>query len=212
MKPPVKPQYRLSTAALVAALMAVAPAALSAADTAKPAAAAAKSAKPASKFSLTSPTIKNGATLTLDQVFKGFGCEGNNKSPALEWTGAPAGTKSFAVTVYDQDAPTGSGWWHWVMFNIPATVTKLEEDAGNIAAMKAPKGVVQSRTDFGIPGFGGACPPVGSAKKPHRYTFTVHALKTEKLDLDATATGALVGYMLNANKLATTSLTAKYGR
>jgi Raf kinase inhibitor-like YbhB/YbcL family protein len=166
----------------------------------------------ADRFVLSSPTVKNGATLTIDQVFKGFGCEGKNISPALEWKGAPKDTKSFAVTVYDPDAPTGSGWWHWVMFNIPADVTKLEADAGNVGAGKAPKNAIQSRTDFGAPGFGGACPPPGSAKKPHRYIFTVFALKTDKLDLDANASGALVGYMLNANKLAKASFTAKYGR
>lgn len=170
------------------------------------------SAAAADKFSLTSPAIKDGATLTPDQVFKGFGCEGRNISPALEWKGAPKDAKSFAVTVYDPDAPTGSGWWHWLVFNIPADVTRLETDAGNVASGKAPKGAVQSRTDFGAPGFGGACPPVGSKKKPHRYIFTVFALKTDKLDLDASASGALVGYMLNANKLATASFTARYGR
>jgi len=171
-------------------------------------------AEAAGKFSLTSPTIKNGATLTMDQVFKGFGCEGKNISPALAWSGAPKDTRSFAVTVYDPDAPTGSGWWHWVMFNIPADVMQLEAEAGNITLMptKAPKGATQSRTDFGQPGFGGACPPVGSIKKPHRYIFTVYALKTDKIDLDASATGALVGYMLNANKIASASFTARYGR
>jgi Raf kinase inhibitor-like YbhB/YbcL family protein len=168
------------------------------------------SAKPG--FSLSSPTVKDGATLSLEQVFKGFGCEGKNISPALEWKGAPKDTKSFAVTVYDPDAPTGSGWWHWVMFNIPADVTKLDADAGNPASAKAPKGAVQSRTDFGAPGFGGACPPEGSKKKPHRYIFTVYALKVDKLELDANASGALVGYMINANKIAKASFTARYGR
>lgn len=168
----------------------------------------------ANKFSLVSPTVKNGATLTMDQVFKGFGCDGKNISPPLVWTGAPKDTKSFAITVYDPDAPTGSGWWHWVMFNIPADVTSVEADAGNssLTPSTAPKGSIQSRTDFGAPGFGGACPPVGSVKKPHRYIFTVHALKTDKLALDANASGALVGYMLNANKIATASFTARYGR
>jgi Raf kinase inhibitor-like YbhB/YbcL family protein len=175
-------------------------------------AAAASSASAGTSFKLTSPTIKDGATLTLDQVFKGFGCEGKNLSPALEWKGAPKDTKSFAVTVYDPDAPTGSGWWHWVMFNIPADVTRLDAEAGNPASSKTPKGAVQSRTDFGVPGFGGACPPEGSKKKPHRYIFTVFALKTDKLDLDANASGALVGYMLNANKLGKASFTARYGR
>lgn len=166
------------------------------------------------KFTLTSPSIKNGGSLSIEQVFKGFGCEGKNISPALVWQGAPKDARSFAVTVYDPDAPTGSGWWHWVVFNIPADVTALDADAGNASAMpsKAPKGAVQSRTDFGAPGFGGACPPVGSAKKPHRYIFTVYALKTDKLDLDANASGALVGYMINANKIAKASFTAKFGR
>jgi Raf kinase inhibitor-like YbhB/YbcL family protein len=173
---------------------------------------AATGAQAKETFTLTSPSIKNGATLTMDQVFKGFGCEGKNMSPALEWKGAPKDTKSFAVTVYDPDAPTGSGWWHWVMFNIPATVTKLEAEAGNPTSGKAPQGAVQSRTDFGAPGFGGACPPPGSIKKPHRYIFKVHALKVDKLDLDANSSGALVGYMLNANKLATAEFTARYGR
>lgn len=164
----------------------------------------------ASAFELKSPTIKPNSTLTIDQVFKGFGCEGKNISPALEWKNPPAGTKSYAVTVYDPDAPTGSGWWHWVMFNIPATVTKLDADAGNPASGKAPTGATQSRTDFGAPGFGGACPPPGN--KPHRYIFTVYALKVDKIDADANASGAMVGFMLNANKLGKASFTAKYGR
>lgn len=164
----------------------------------------------AQAFQLSSPTIKPNSTLTLDQVFKGFGCEGKNISPALEWKNPPAGTKSYAVTVYDPDAPTGSGWWHWVMFNIPATVTKLEADAGNAASGKAPAGAVQSRTDFGASGFGGACPPPGN--KPHRYIFTVYALKVDKIDADANASGAMVGFMLNANKLGKATFTAKYGR
>src|SRR5678810_692386 len=84
----------------------------------------------AAGFTLTSPTIKPGSMLTDAQVFKGFGCEGKNVSPALKWSGAPAGTKSYAVTVYDPDAPTGSGWWHWVVYNIPATATELPEGAG----------------------------------------------------------------------------------
>jgi Raf kinase inhibitor-like YbhB/YbcL family protein len=167
-------------------------------------------ALPAAAFELKSPTIKPNSTLTIDQVFKGFGCEGKNISPALEWKNPPAGTKSFAVTVYDPDAPTGSGWWHWVMFNIPATVTKLDAEAGNPASGKAPAGAVQSRTDFGAPGFGGACPPPGN--KPHRYIFTVYALKVDKIDADANASGAMVGFMLNANKLGKASFTAKYGR
>lgn len=166
----------------------------------------------AQAFELASPTVKPNSTLTIEQVFKGFGCEGKNISPALVWKNPPKGTKSYAVTVYDPDAPTGSGWWHWVIFNIPMGVTKLDADAGNPVAGKAPPGSVQSRTDFGVPGFGGACPPPGSKVKPHRYIFTVYALKTDKIDAGADASGAMVGYMLNANKLATASFTARYGR
>ncbi len=164
----------------------------------------------AAGFKLSSPTIAPGSTLTEAQVFNGFGCSGKNISPALNWSGAPAGTKSFAVTVYDPDAPTGSGWWHWVAYNLPATTTGLPEAAGSADGKGMPAGAVQGRTDFGAPGFGGACPPVGSA--PHRYIFTVFALKTEKIELPADASAALVGYMLNANKLATASFTAKYSR
>jgi len=164
----------------------------------------------AAGFGLSSPTIKPGSMLTDAQVFKGFGCEGKNISPALKWSGAPAGTKSFAVTVYDPDAPTGSGWWHWVVFNIPASATELAEGAGAADGKGLPAGAVQSRTDFGVPGFGGACPPPGD--KPHRYIFTVHALKTDKLDLAPDSSAALVGFMINANRLGKASFEAKYGR
>jgi Raf kinase inhibitor-like YbhB/YbcL family protein len=164
----------------------------------------------AAGFKLTSPTIKPGSTLTEAQVFNGFGCTGKNVSPALEWSGAPAGTKSFALTVYDPDAPTGSGWWHWVVYNIPASATELPEGAGTADGKGLPAGSAQGKTDFGAPGFGGACPPKGD--KPHRYIFTVYALKTDKLDIPADGTAALVGFMINANKLGAASFTAKYGR
>jgi len=165
------------------------------------------------KFALKSADIAPNSKIAEKHVFKGFGCEGGNVSPVLEWNGAPAGTKSFAVTVYDPDAPTGSGWWHWVVFNIPATATKLEQGAGDAGGTKLPAGAMQSRTDFGGPGYGGPCPPKGpSLKKPHRYIFTVFALKVDKLDLDSDASGALVGYMLNANSLGRASFTGLYGR
>lgn len=162
------------------------------------------------KFLLMSPTIKPNAILPVDQVFNGFGCTGKNISPALRWRGVPSGTKSFAVTVYDPDAPTGSGWWHWVVYNIPPDVRELAEGAGEAGGKFLPPGAVQGRTDFGTAGFGGACPPQGD--KPHRYIFTVFALKVEKLDLPPDASAALVGFMLNANKLAMASFTAKYRR
>jgi Raf kinase inhibitor-like YbhB/YbcL family protein len=164
----------------------------------------------AAGFTLSSPTVKPGSMLTEAQVFKGFGCEGKNISPALKWSGAPAGTKSYAVTVYDPDAPTGSGWWHWVVYNIPASATELPEGAGNPEGKGRPAGAVQGRTDFGAAGFGGACPPAGD--KPHRYIFTVYALKTEKIEAPADGTAALIGFMINANKLGKASFEAKYGR
>jgi Raf kinase inhibitor-like YbhB/YbcL family protein len=164
----------------------------------------------AGTFTLQSPQVKPNSTIAEAQVFKGFGCEGGNVSPALSWSGAPAGTKSFAVTVYDPDEPTGSGWWHWIVFNIPADVTSLPLGVGNPASGQTPKGAVQSKTDFGKPGYGGPCPPQGD--KPHRYVFTVYALKVDKIDADENSSGALVGYMLNASKLGTASFTATYGR
>lgn len=164
----------------------------------------------ASAFELSSPDIKDGAPLGERHVFAGFGCTGGNLSPALAWKDAPAGTRSFAVTVYDPDAPTGSGWWHWVVFNLSPTTTSLPTGAGDPAKALLPAESVQSRTDFGAPGYGGACPPTGDT--PHRYVFTVHALKTDRLPLDADASGAMVGFLLNANSLGKASLTARYGR
>jgi Raf kinase inhibitor-like YbhB/YbcL family protein len=121
----------------------------------------------AGPFTLSSTEIKPNAAIANAQVFKGFGCDGGNVSPSLAWQNPPAGTKSFALTVYDPDAPTGSGWWHWVMFNIPADVTALPAGAGDPGSGKAPRGAVQARTDFGKPGYGGPCPPQGD--RPHRY-------------------------------------------
>jgi Raf kinase inhibitor-like YbhB/YbcL family protein len=162
-----------------------------------------------SAFRLQSPTVAPNSALSNDQVYSGFGCSGKNISPALSWSGAPSGTKSFAITVYDPDAPTGSGWWHWVVYNIPATVSGLPVGAGN-ADGKLPAGALQGHTDFGTPGYGGACPPVGD--KPHRYIFSVYALKTDRIDAPDEASAAMVGYMIHANSLAKASLTAHYGR
>jgi Raf kinase inhibitor-like YbhB/YbcL family protein len=154
----------------------------------------------AQSMTLTSAEIKDGATIAADQVFKGFGCTGNNVSPSLSWSGAPAATKSFAVSIYDPDAPTGSGWWHWVVFNIPAATTSL------------PKGAIQSRTDFGADGYGGPCPPTGD--KPHHYQITVFAVDVDKLPdaKDHNASAALVGFDLHFHTLAKATITGLYGR
>ncbi|MBL3590056.1 MAG: YbhB/YbcL family Raf kinase inhibitor-like protein [gamma proteobacterium endosymbiont of Lamellibrachia anaximandri] len=161
-------------------------------------------------FQLTSPDIKTGTLLNNAQVFNGFGCNGGNISPQLNWSGAPENTKSFAVTVYDPDAPTGSGWWHWVIFNIPANAVGLARNAGNPTFHLAPEGSVQSRTDFGTAGFGGACPPKGHGK--HRYQFKVHALDIERLDIGLDSSGALAGYYLNAHQLDVAEIEAIYER
>lgn len=165
---------------------------------------------PAAAFELRSPDFSETAPIADRHVLSGFGCTGGNQSPALSWSDAPAGTRSYAVTIYDPDAPTGSGWWHWVVFNLPAGTTSLPAGAGDAKSPKLPAGAVQSRTDFGGPGYGGPCPPQGDA--PHRYVVTVYALKADSLPLPADASGAMVGFTLNANALAKATLTARYGR
>ena len=161
-------------------------------------------------FSLSSPQIQAKGRVAAEQVFNSFGCQGGNVSPALQWQDAPRDAKSFAVTLYDPDAPTGSGWWHWVIFNIPAHVSGLEKNAGSLEAGRAPAGSIQGRTDFGKPGYGGPCPPAGD--KRHRYQFTVYALKTDKLPLDENAPAAMVGYYLDQNLIQKTVLTGYYSR
>ncbi|HCY17475.1 MAG: phosphatidylethanolamine-binding protein [Curvibacter sp. GWA2_64_110] len=161
-------------------------------------------------FALSSPEIQAGGMIPASFEFNGFGCSGENKSPVLQWRGAPQGTRSFAVTVYDPDAPTGSGWWHWLVINIPADVTELLGNAGVPNSSTLPKTARQIRNDYGVNAWGGVCPPPGDA--PHRYVFTVHALKVDTLDVPADATAALTGFMINANTLATASFTARYGR
>ncbi|MDP1735438.1 MAG: YbhB/YbcL family Raf kinase inhibitor-like protein [Sulfuritalea sp.] len=165
----------------------------------------------ADAFKLSSADIKAAAPIAEEQVFAGFGCSGKNISPALKWSGAPQGTKSFALLVHDPDAPTGgAGWWHWVVTNIPVDAAELPKGAGKADGSALPKGATQINTDFGGPGWGGPCPPAGD--KPHRYNFTLHALKVDKLDLPAGATASLAGFMINANSIGKATLTGKYGR
>jgi Raf kinase inhibitor-like YbhB/YbcL family protein len=163
----------------------------------------------AGKFTLKSAELKPNGTLPDKNVFNGMGCTGENLSPELTWSDAPKDTKSFVVTVYDPDAPTGSGWWHWTVYNIPADATTLAAGAGS-GKGELPAGAAQGRTDFGAPGYGGACPPEGD--KPHKYVFTVYALKTEKLELPPDASAAMLGFMTNANKLGSATFTVTYGR
>jgi Raf kinase inhibitor-like YbhB/YbcL family protein len=169
----------------------------------------AAAASASAQFILTSTDVHAGQMMANAQVFKGMDCTGGNLSPALQWEGAPAGAKSFALTIYDPDAPTGSGWWHWVVYNIPATATRLAGGAGS-AGGALPAGATQGNTDFGVPGYGGACPPKGD--KPHHYIMTVFALNVDKLDLPASATAAYVGFNIRAHSMAKATLTALYGR
>ena len=141
------------------------------------------------------------------QVFNSFGCSGKNISPQLSWKNAPQDTKSFAVTVYDPDAPTGSGWWHWVVFNIPESVDNIKTGASNTAM---PAGAIESSTSYGTQAFGGACPPKGD--KPHRYIFTVYALNTVKIEQSADARPELIGFFLNSHVIAKASIMAYYSR
>jgi Raf kinase inhibitor-like YbhB/YbcL family protein len=161
------------------------------------------------KFTLTSPDVAEGKAIAAAQVFNGFGCSGGNVSPALSWSHAPAGTRSFALLMHDPDAPTGSGWWHWVVYNIPASATSLPAGAGDPKKGLMPAGAVQGRTDFGTPGYGGPCPPPG---KPHRYYLRLYALKVDKLEVPADATAALIGFNVRAASLGKAELMGLYGR
>ncbi len=162
-------------------------------------------------FTLQSPDIAAGSTIKLEHVFNSFGCTGKNISPALTWRGTPAGTKSFALILHDSDAQTGvGGFTHWIVYNIPASTTQLEKNAGLENSKTLPAGAVQATTSFGSASYGGPCPPSG--EKPHRYTFTLYALGTEKLELPSNASQAFVGFNINGNAIAKTSFTAFFGR
>ncbi len=156
-------------------------------------------------FYLTSSDVQG--QIANEQVFNSFGCSGKNISPQLSWGNAPADTKSFAITVYDPDAPTGSGWWHWVVFNIDKSIDKIKTGA---STKTMPEGAIESTTSYGSKGFGGACPPKGD--KPHRYIFTVYALDTDKIEQSADARPELIGFFINSHAIARASIMAYFGR
>ncbi|HLG72993.1 MAG TPA: YbhB/YbcL family Raf kinase inhibitor-like protein [Chloroflexota bacterium] len=163
-------------------------------------------------LTVSSDSFKEGEHLSTDYVLSaeyGFGCSGGNKSPHLRWSGAPEGTKSFAVTCHDPDAPTGSGFWHWLVVNIPANVTELPLGAGNPGG-PLPAGALQTRTDVGQPGYAGPCPPEGHGD--HHYNFTVFAVGAEKLDVTADTMPALIGFNLHFATLEKATITGLYKR
>jgi len=151
-------------------------------------------------FSVTSSDVADGQQMGDNQVYNGFGMSGGNISPQLTWTGFPAQTKGFAVTCYDPDAPTGSGFWHWLVIDVPVTVTELAAGAGAAGGGGLPGGAFSVRNDYGSKDFGGAAPPQG--EPPHRYVFAVHALDTDKLGIDSDVTPAIAGFNLRFHTIA----------
>jgi len=152
------------------------------------------------KFDVMSNDIIDGGTLADSQVADSMGYHGENLSPHLSWSGFPASTKSFAVTIHDPDAPTGSGFWHWVVFDIPATTTELPTGAGDSSGRLLPAGAVQVRNDVGIMAYVGAAPPPGD--DPHRYVTTVHAVDVAHLEVGADQAPAIVGFNLRFHAIA----------
>jgi len=163
-----------------------------------------------SNFTLTSPEFKDQDRLQLVHEFDGYNGVGQNRSPALQWQGAPEGAKSFALTMYDPDAPTGSGFWHWILYDIEPSFTELAAGLGSTDAADLGASGTQATNDYGATGYGGPCPPKGSPA--HRYIFTVHALGVPKLEPPAGAPNAVVRFLIYQNTLATATLTGLYSR
>jgi Raf kinase inhibitor-like YbhB/YbcL family protein len=165
-------------------------------------------ALPAAALALRSPDLAPAGALALGQVYDRSGCHGGNTSPALFWSHRPAGTRSFAVLLLDPDAP-GGGWWHWAVFDIPATVRSLPAGAGDPARHLLPAGAIQVRNDWGSVGYGGPCPPPGP---PHHYHLMLYALRLARLGLDASASAAQVAARVHAHALGEAQIVGLYGR
>lgn len=160
-------------------------------------------------FLLRSPSFRNGGTIPQAQVFNRFGCKGGDVSPALSWSGAPVGTQSYAVTLFDSDARHGKGYWHWIVTDIPARMTSLPAGAGN-ARGRLPRAAVQGMGSGNIHGYQGPCPPVGDA--PHHYHLTVYALRVTRLPADAIASYEGLLRALKRDALASATVTGLYTR
>jgi Raf kinase inhibitor-like YbhB/YbcL family protein len=165
----------------------------------------------AGTFTLSSPAFHNGGKLAVTNEFLGMGCNGANVSPALRWTGAPSATKSFALTVWDPDAPVTGGWWHWVLFAVPASTRSLASGAGSTNSSAAPAGSVEGLTSFGKPGYGGPCPPVGSGA--HHYIFTLYALDEAHIaGASAKTDGPTLKRLIQKHALASATLVGRFAR
>jgi Raf kinase inhibitor-like YbhB/YbcL family protein len=166
---------------------------------------------PDSHFVLSSPDARLAVRVPEEYTANVFGCTGANVSPALQWSGAPAGTKSFVITLFDPDVPdTGSGWWHWVVYDVPANVNSLPKGAGAEHSSMLPAGTQQGRTDLGHDAYHGPCPDKG--QPPHHYKFTIYALSVEKLDVPSEASGAMVTSTAKESALGKAVFIAHYGR
>ena len=164
------------------------------------------------QMKVTSGDISEGAVSSKAMEANVLGCDGSNISPSLTWTGAPAGTKSFAIMIYDPDAPTGSGFWHWIVFNIPVSTTSIPTNAGNVKKKLMPKGVIQVRNDYGFTGYGGMCPP--KDESTHHYKLTVLAVDEDKLQFtkDANGSNAVVRFELHYHTKDKAELNWTYSR
>ncbi|MET1042569.1 MAG: YbhB/YbcL family Raf kinase inhibitor-like protein [Microbacteriaceae bacterium] len=161
--------------------------------------------KPVDSFPVVSADFTDDGDLPLAHYAKGSG--GRDLSPQLSWSGFPSATKSFAVTCLDPDAPTGTGWWHWAVFNLPVSVTSLDSGAGAPHSGLLPRGAITLPNESRLAAFGGAAPPPGTGV--HRYIFVVHALDVASLSLDAQSTPAVLGINLFFHGLGRGILTAR---
>ena len=160
-------------------------------------------------FRLISSEWHEGGSVPQENVFSGSGCAGANISPEFHWSDAPSGTKSFAITIFDPDAPTGGGWWHWVIFNIPRTVSELPAGAGSKESKRLPPASVQCQNDYGEPGYGGPCPPAGST---HRYLVRVYALNVEKLPFGSETPPGKMAKQIEEHSIGVAKVMVRFGR